>query len=228
MSIIDKIRSMIQKESFLLKWICRIYNCMQFGNKLKIRGKYQFDYTFIKNTKLTAWGENNIVMVRPGSRLNQCHIYIAGNRNQVLIDDFCSLNQVEIWIEGDHNLVHIGEHTSFAGKTHLACIEGTKIVVGCDCMFSANITIRTGDSHSITDLEGKRINPSKSVEIGNHVWVGNTVIITKGVVVGNDSVIGTGRVVTRRLEQDNVAIAGNSAKVVKGGICWDRKRLPLE
>ena len=95
-------------------------------------------------------------------------------------------------------------------------------------MFSANVTLRTGDSHSVTDLNGNRINPSKGITIGEHVWVGNSVIITKGVIVSNDSIVGTGSVVTRKFEDSNVVLAGNPAVIVKKEISWNRKRLPIK
>ena len=59
-------------------------------------------------------------------------------------------------------------------------------------MLSANITVRTGDSHSVTDLDGNRINNSKSVLFGDHVWIGNTVLIFKGSQIGVHSVIAGG------------------------------------
>lgn len=90
-------------------------------------------------------------------------------------------------------------------------------------MFSANISIRVGDSHSITDLEGKRVNPSRDVKIGNHVWIGNTVLITKGVEIKEDSIVGTGSVVTRKFVETNVVIAGNPAQIVKRDVSWDSR-----
>lgn len=224
-----KIKLMIEKKSPILKIACKLYNHIPFGNKFQIRGgSCSLDFTFIRKTKFKYRGKNNIISILPGSRLNNCNIIVLGSNNKITIGKFCSLNNVELWIEDNNNEIFIGDHTSFAGATHLACIEGQKIKIGNDCMFSANITVRTGDSHSVTNLDGVRINRSKSVLIGNHVWVGNTVIITKGVTVGDNCVIGTGSVVTRKFEQNNVAIAGNSAKVVKEGISWDRKRLPIE
>ncbi len=95
-------------------------------------------------------------------------------------------------------------------------------------MFSANISIRTGDSHSVVDMHDKRINPSKDVRIGNHVWVGNTVIMTKGVIVSDNSIVGTGSVVTKAFNEENIVIAGNPAHSVKRNISWKRARLPIE
>ena len=35
---------------------------------------------------------------------------------------------------------------------HIASTEGEKIVIGNDCMFSNDIEIRNGDSHTIIDI----------------------------------------------------------------------------
>lgn len=92
-------------------------------------------------------------------------------------------------------------------------------------MLSANITVRTGDSHSVTDLDGNRINNSKSVLFGNHVWIGNTVLIFKGSQIGAHSVIAGGSVVTGRIFPEHSIIGGNPAKVIKENVDWKRERI---
>ena len=110
----------------------------------------------------------------------------------------------------------------------MACIEGTKIDIGKNCLFSANITIRTGDSHSLVDTNtGKRINPSKDVKIGNHVWVGNGATILKGIEIPEDCVVGACAVVTHTPQEGNCVLAGNPAKVVKTGVVWAAQRLKM-
>lgn len=132
---------------------------------------------------------------------------------------------MEIHIEDNNNEIIIGKNTSISGKTHLACIEGSKIIIGEDCMFSSDITFRTGDSHSIVDLNGNRINPSMDIIIGNHVWVGNRTIITKGSKVSDNSIIGTGSIVSKIFEEPNIIIAGVPAKKIKGEVSWLRERI---
>ena len=57
-------------------------------------------------------------------------------------------------------------------------------------MVSKDVSIRTGDSHSIIDLKTKkRINFGKDVVIGNHVWLGLNTSILKGVRIGNNSIV---------------------------------------
>lgn len=60
--------------------------------------------------------------------------------------------------------------------------------------------------------------------IGNHVWLGQRVIIGKGVKIGENSVIGAGAIVTRDIPEGCVA-AGVPAKVIRRDISWLRERI---
>lgn len=184
-----------------------------------------FSCAFLLRTQILVKKQKNIIHIYPGSYLNNCSIKIYGYNNSVIIKENCSLRNVEIHIEDNNNKIIIGQHTTIAGFTHLACIEGTKIIIGGDCMFSKDITFRTGDSHSIIDENEIRINPSEDIIIGNHVWIGNKVIITKGTFIGDNSIVGTGSIVTKAFEKPNVIVAGSPAKIVKENINWLRDRI---
>ena len=92
-------------------------------------------------------------------------------------------------------------------------------------MFSSNIKFRTGDSHSVLDLEGNRINPSKDITIGNHVWIGQSVFVGKGASIGDHNIVGACAVVTKKFDRTNVALGGNPAKIIKENVDWSRERL---
>ena len=111
------------------------------------------------------------------------------------------------------------------GKIHLACTEGKTIRIGNDCLLSSEIVFRTGDSHSIVDLNGHRINSADDIEIGNHVWIGHRALIQKGVNISNNTVIATGAIVTKSFEETNIILAGVPAKIVKHSIDWRTERL---
>lgn len=144
-----------------------------------------------------------------------------GSNCRVVIEGGVGAKGLTVYCADKDCLVHVKEDTQISGNTELAVMEGTKIEVGKDCLFSANITLRAGDSHSVIDAEsGVRLNPSKDIFIGNHVWIGNTVIVTKGTVIGNHCVVATGAVLTGKSYPDYCAIGGNPAKVVKEGISW--------
>jgi acetyltransferase-like isoleucine patch superfamily enzyme len=130
-------------------------------------------------------------------------------------------------MENDDNQIILGDHFTGGGNSELAAIEGTSIVFGQNCLLSANITVRTGDSHSITDMDGKRTNRSRSVMIGEHCWIGNTVLIFKGTTIGANSIVGGGSVVSGKDYPDNSLVAGNPASIVRNGVNWKYERIPV-
>lgn len=120
------------------------------------------------------------------------------------------------------NEIIIGHDSTIEGG-HLAATEGTKITVGDDCMFSSDIEIRTGDSHSIINtITDKRINPSADVLIGNHVWLTAHVRVMKGAVLPDNSIVGNSAIVTNKFDKGNSVYAGIPAKHIKDNINWDR------
>lgn len=183
-------------------------------------GDARFNKTYVFDN-----GKDNSVAIGEGVALNRCVFRFYGNCNKVIICKGCKLNNVTFWIEDDGNEIMLGAGTTIHRKTEIACIEGTSVTVGDDCMFSSNISMRTGDSHSVVDLNGKRINPSRNIRIGNHVWIGQDVFIGKGAEIADDSILGAGSVVTRRFDKSNVAIAGNPAIVIKEKVNWKRERI---
>jgi acetyltransferase-like isoleucine patch superfamily enzyme len=168
---------------------------------------------------------NNTMIIKDFSRLKSCSIYIHGNNNHVVIDKRVYLNQAELHIEDDNNEISIGEQTSIYGATHLAAIEGTSICIGSHCMFSSDIHFRTGDSHSIIELDGKRLNLSESIFIGNHVWVDNKVICLKGVHIADNCIVGACSLLTIIFTEENIILAGNPAKIVKQKVNWLAERI---
>lgn len=174
---------------------------------------------FSRRVKIINSGKENLVELGEGCRLYDCTIQIFGDNNRVVIEKDCVLRDADIWIS-DGGVIHIGHNTHFTGKIHIACIEGKKVEIGERCLFSNEIVFRTGDSHSILNLSGERINPAKDIAIGNHVWIGQQVVVLKGAHIGNETIIGTRALVTGKEFEDNVIIAGSPAKVVKKGVTW--------
>ena len=144
-----------------------------------------------RSCKIHNHGKNNILIVGDFSQLNNCTIQIYGNENVIFISNRCSCNDAIFWLEDDHNRIYLGEHTRLCGKIQFSAIEGTEINVGTDCLFSSDIDIRTGDSHSLIQKGTvNRINPSESVSIGDHIWVGKGVTILKGTSIADNCIIG--------------------------------------
>lgn len=207
--------------------LTNIYNYIPFNNVINVGAKNSLIcHGILKQTKIRVSGENNKIIIGEWSRIINSNIEIKGNNNIIMIGDESLITEGEFFIEDDLGTIKIGRDTKVCGKTHFACIEGSGIIVGDDCLFSANITIRTGDSHSIVDFKTRqRLNPSKCVVIGDHVWIGNQVTILKGVTIPEHTIIGTGSIVTKSCEQRNAIIVGNPAKVVKTSVDWFGQRI---
>lgn len=211
-----------------LKIIGRCTRYIPFINSIRL-GSAIMDakHVILYKCRIRCSGHGNKIYIGKGCILRSCSIIIKGNNNVVVIDRDVHATNAEIWIEDDNNQVSIGANTDLCGRIHLACIEGQRIEIGEKCLCSSEIVVRTGDSHSLINLEGNRINPSAPVKIGDHVWIGYRVLINKGVSIKPNSVIGTGAIVTHSFDEEGVCIAGVPAKIVKRNINWDSKRLPV-
>ena len=141
----------------------------------------------------------------------------------MVIGDNCVIKHMNINVSEDYNSIEIGDDNHFCGSINIASMEGKTILIGSHCLFSAEIEIRNGDSHSIYNDSG-RINNSKSIIIGDKVWVGQRAMILKGSKIGHNSVVGCASIVTKEFNQENCVIAGCPARIIKNNIYWKAER----
>lgn len=183
--------------------------------------------TFRKHCKFRVYGDNNrIVFAESMYSIRNVVISIFGNNNLIQIGRNFASDGLSFSVEDNNNKIILGENCHGGGNSELAAIEGTDIILGDDCMLSANITIRTGDSHSVLNAQtSQRINQSKSVVIGEHVWIGNTVLVFKGTEIGAHSIVAGGSVVTGKKFPNNCIIGGNPAKIIKENVDWCSERI---
>lgn len=220
-------RERLRKIKFL--YIIYIYLYRTFGrNRIKRGGSLNNNQIILSDAKLkrcviTIIGKNNTVKIGTHSLLKECSFIIRGDNCKISIGDKNTLFNTELVCEDDRSCIETGGQCICAGEAHFAATEGKKIEIGNNFLCSNAVTIRTGDSHSIYDRRGKRINAGKDVRISEHVWIGNQVIILKGTELEEDIVVGSGSVVMGCFPAHTV-IAGNTAKIVKENIRWDFKR----
>jgi len=108
----------------------------------------------------------------------------------------------------------------------LGTVESTSIIVGNDNLFSSEIYIATTDSHSMIDSNTKkRINPSKSISIGNHNWIVHMAMILKGGGINEHTIVGAGAIVVKSPEESHSILTGKPARIVKRNTSRSFKRI---
>ncbi|SJN45581.1 putative capsule O-acetyl transferase [Microbacterium esteraromaticum] len=67
----------------------------------------------------------------------------------------------------------IGRNVSTTSTVGISATEGTTISLGEDCMLAIGVQLRADDGHPIFDVHTeKRVNVSRDIVIGAHVWLG--------------------------------------------------------
>lgn len=90
------------------------------------------------------------------------------------------------------------------GDARIKLGRGVWIARGC-ALITANHDLANPDLHT----------ESKSIEIGDHCWLGTNVVIMPGVVLGPHTVVGANAVVTKGFPEGHCVLGGVPAKVIK-------------
>jgi acetyltransferase-like isoleucine patch superfamily enzyme len=181
----------------------------------------------LRTVRFEVWGNNNTIIIRENCVLNDVIFHIEGDNHYIEIGAEVAFNIAgSIWFEDNDCTLTIGKRSTFE-NVHLAVTEpGSTLAIGEDCMFSYDIDVRTGDSHSVIQQDGNvRTNYAENISFGDHVWVASHCVILKGSRIGSDSIVGTRSVVTKSFPQEGVVVAGNPAKIIKRDIMWKRERV---
>jgi acetyltransferase-like isoleucine patch superfamily enzyme len=176
--------------------------------------------------RINVRGDNNHILIGNGTRLVKGLIEIRNKHSTLKIGEHCVLTGT-FRLRANYTHLFIGDQTTMMGGK-ISLHEAGTIRVGRDCMLSGNIHIDVSDMHSIIDVStGKRINPPADVEIGDHVWIARSVQILKGSRIGENCMVGAAALVNGDFPEGSL-LAGVPARVLRSGITWDRRRLPLD
>lgn len=96
-----------------------------------------------------------------------------------------------------------------------AISEGEGIFIGDRTIIGTNVSIMDTDFHHIDPSERMSEGyPTRAVNIGQNVWIGNNVTILKGAIIGNNSVIAANSLVNSEIPANTLA-GGNPCKVIR-------------
>ena len=175
----------------------------------------------MNNSKIVFRGKNNILYLEEGIKLQNSFLEFNVDNSLVYLSKNSHYYMVSISVN-NNDTVYIGKNCYFNGIMNITLPEETNVFIGNDGVFSFGIWVRTADPHLIYSIDNKkRINPSRSVFIGDHVWLGQNSLILKGTKIDSGSIIGAKSVVSSKKIPSNQIWAGNPVRFVKKGIFWD-------
>lgn len=197
----------------------KVFLVDKFGNKTQVSA--------IPGLNITFLGVNSIVEIgaHPLPTFANCAIRCASNSYISIGSSKHNYSNLTLLLSTNGNRLIWGEEGFVENAFIVMSGEPNRTIrIGKDCMFSAYIVIRSSDAHTLYDLKDRKIlNEPTDVEIGDHVWICQNVIILKNARIPSNSVIGAYSLVNKAFEEENVVIAGNPARIVKSNVNWDRR-----
>ena len=179
------------------------------------------DGLILDNVTIKFKGKNNILFCDGAVHIIDSVIEFNGSNSVV----YLSSNRFEYRLRmliNNNSVFYSGKDNYYNGGINATLSEQKHIFIGDDGLLSFGGWIRTSDIHLVYSTETKkRLNPSKSVYIGDRVWLGQNVIVLKGSRIHSGSIIGAGAVLAGKRVPSNVSFAGNPARQIATGVFWD-------
>lgn len=188
---------------------------------LKDSNYIQGQFPKLNDSEIVFNGENNILYCEESVTLTHSRICFSGSNSLVYLGSNGSDYALNVVLYND-TVFHMGRNNGITAKMTVILSEQRHCFIGDNGIFAVGICIRNADPHLIYDSKTrKRINPSKSVYIGDHVWIGQDSLILKGTQIDSGSVIGGGSVVAGKHIPHNSIWAGNPVRRIRSGTFWD-------
>lgn len=122
----------------------------------------------------------------------------------------------------------IGDGCTFGAKNLFVVGAFHTMRIGDDILTSWNVVFQCSDGHSIFDLSKKeKLNYEKkysieqSMILGDHIWIGQAVIVLRNTIIGSGSYMAA-RSLVRGYYRNNTLIAGTPAKERRQNRAWHR------
>lgn len=166
-------------------------------------------------------GTGNVLFVEDGTRLRNTRLRFLGNDSVIYLRRSARYTEVIATLFHE-SVLYLGPGSSFTSAARFVPSERRHVIVGSDAMFSSRVAFRTADPHLVYSAhDHRRVNPSRSVWVGDHVWLGEDSLFLKGARVGSGSILGARAVVTRAVPS-NTSAGGVPARVIGTDVFWTR------
>lgn len=177
-----------------------------------------------ENTDISFKGTGNVLYLEDGVKIVDSEIKFCGNNALIYLssdEKYPYKLKIDAW---RGTTVYFGKDNYFNNTFGAIISERKNLIVGDGGVFSFGIWVRTADPHLLYDIDTmERINRSRSVLIGDHVWLGQDALILKGSKVGSGSVVSAACVLANKTVKSNSVFAGNPARMIKDNVFFSRE-----
>lgn len=157
----------------------------------------------------------------PQARFVRRPFYLRGKRSLsgcrgLTTGRFCRFD-----LEGEKTTLQIGDDCEMGDMTHIVAHEnvtiGNNVLIASKCFISdTNHGRYYGKSPDNPEsAPNQRTLNTKSVSIGNNVWIGENVVILPGTQICDGCIVGANSVVTGKTYLEPCILAGAPARVIK-------------
>ena len=174
----------------------------------------------LENTTITFRGTGNILYLEKGVHLQDSSITFGGDNALVYLSRSNRPYVLSLSVFRD-TTAFFGPNCHISGKLVAVVSERQCLLVGRSVSFSFGVALKTSEPHPIYSIEtNERINPSRSICIGDHVWVCQNCFIQKGTVIGSGSILGAHSVFSGQQIPSNTYWEGNPAQLLHTGVFY--------
>ena len=176
----------------------------------------------LHNAEIEWDGKGNILYCVGKIKLENCKIRFSGNHSIVYIDENFYPFSINVRI-GNDSVFYLGKDVFLNQTSYVFATERKNVLIGNQLLLSFGCYFRTADPHLLYDTRTKkRINYSKSILIGDRVWIGQNSLILKGTKIGSGAVIGGGAVISGKNIPSNTVYAGNPARKIRSNVFFGK------
>lgn len=190
----------------------------ELGNRIEFNGPVEES----RPVHVEFRGSGNVLRVESHPRSLRATFEV--DDGEITIGTRCRRLSVHARVGQDAQIT-IGNGVTSTKTVTISSNEGTTVSIGDDCMFATGNEVRADDAHPIFDVRsGRRVNPSRDITIGAHVWLAIGACVLGGSEIGEGSVLGMHSVLKGRMPNNAVAV-GSPARVTRRDIAWERPHL---
>ncbi len=176
-------------------------------------------FSFV-NSVIKFGGSNNILFIDENVRIKNSTFVFNGSNSIIFLSENKYDYILNITIH-NNSAAYIGKNNYINGTLNMVLSEEKHIFIGSNNLFSFGIWLRVADPHLVYSIDSKeRLNLSKSIFLGDHVWVGQAAMLLKGTEIHSGSIIGAMALVANKKISSNTSWGGNPAKQISSDIFW--------